>query len=60
MEDSSKAAEAAAPAGDTKKHPEEPAPPKRQSTTIRVHFYLGPVCRSEVINPEIDFEVNKS
>ena len=27
---------------------------------IRVHFYLGPVCRSEVINSEVDFEVNKS
>ena len=26
---------------------------------IRVHFYLGPVCRSEVINSEVDFEVNK-
>jgi hypothetical protein len=26
---------------------------------IRVHFYFGPVCRSEIINPEQDFESNK-
>lgn len=33
--------------------------PPKANPTIRVHFYLGPVCRSEIINPELDFEINK-
>ena len=26
---------------------------------IRVHFYLGPVCRSEIFHPDRDFYDNK-
>ena len=39
------------------------APPNemvKQNASIRVHFYLGPVCRSEIINPDIEFATNKS
>ena len=27
---------------------------------IRVHFYLGPVCRSEIFHPDRDFKENKT
>lgn len=45
-----------------------PIPPPQEAAAaaaakqspIRVHFYLGPVCRSEIINPDLDFSVNKN
>ena len=33
---------------------------KEQPTFKRIHFYLGPICRSEVINQKATFSANKN
>lgn len=31
----------------------------KQPSFLRIHFYLGPICRTEVINPNASFTANK-